>query len=131
VGFSHGVIAPAGSRLLYVAGQTATDRSGTIVHGDFAAQFAAALERVLAVVQGAGGSPADIARMTIYVTDLETYRSSRPALGEIWARLMGRHYPAMALLEVNGLVDRGALVEIAADAVLPPATPDANARHTR
>ena len=121
VGFSHGVVAPPGSRMLYVAGQTATDASGTIADRGFAAQFAVALDRVLAVVRASGGAPTDIARMTIYVTDLDAYRASRPDIGGVWTARMGKHYPAMALVEVQGLVDREALVEIEADAVLPPA----------
>jgi creatinine amidohydrolase len=122
LGFSHGMLAPAGARVLYVAGQTATDESGTIVDREFAGQFAGALRRVLAVVADAGGTPGDVARMTIYVSDLETYRASRAQLRGVWAGLMGNHYPAIALVEVTGLVDRGAMVEIEADAVLPAAS---------
>jgi creatinine amidohydrolase len=119
VGFAHGMLALPGVRMLYVAGQTATDASGAIAAADFVGQFRLALQRVVDVVRTAGGSPQHVARMTIYVTDLETYRAARPALGPEWAALMGRHYPAMALIEVKGLVDRGALVEIQADAILP------------
>lgn len=118
-GFSHGVIAPPGKRLVFVAGQTAADEHGHIETRDFAAQFAAALEKVVHVVRAAGGEAAHIARMTIYVTDIDAYRASRPLLGEIWKTHMAAHYPAMALIQVAGLVDYGATVEIQADAVLP------------
>lgn len=118
-GFSHGLLAPAGSRLLFVAGQTAADASGQIADGEFAVQFEAALTRVLTVVATAGGHPDNVARMTIYVTDLDRYMDSRPALGEVWTRLMGNHYPTMALVEVKRLVDLGAAVEIEATAVIP------------
>jgi enamine deaminase RidA (YjgF/YER057c/UK114 family) len=74
---------------------------------------------VLTVVRSAGGEPADVARMTVYVTDLSEYRAQLRALGEAWRERFGKHYPAMALLEVKGLVDRGALVEIEATAVIP------------
>jgi creatinine amidohydrolase len=121
-GFSHGVIAPAGWRSLHVAGQTAADTTGAVRDLEFVAQFAAALRKVLDVVRAAGGKPTHIARITIYVTDLDAYRASRPVLAAEWLRQMGRHYPAMALVAVAGLVDRGATVEIQADAVLPPAT---------
>jgi enamine deaminase RidA (YjgF/YER057c/UK114 family) len=118
-GFSHGVIVPAGARLLYVAGQTAADEGGLIAEREFVAQFDVALGKVVHVVRAAGGEAAHIARMTVYVTDMDAYRVSRPLLREVWQRWMGAHYPAMALLEVTGLVDQGATVEIQADAVLP------------
>ena len=111
-GFSHGVLAPPGARLLFVAGQTAPNS------GDFAAQFDAALARVLTVVQEAGGTAAHVARMTVFVSDLDAYLASRQVLRDVWARRMGTHYPAMALVEVNRLVDAGALVEIEATAVI-------------
>ena len=84
----------------------------------FADQFARALDRVLTIVRAAGGEAGDLARVTIYVTDLAAYRKSMKALGEGWRARMGRHYPAVALVEVTGLVDRGALVEIEATAVI-------------
>jgi creatinine amidohydrolase len=119
-GFSHGILAPAGSRMLAVAGQTATDGHGLVTETDFAAQFGLALGRIIDVVREAGGEALDITRMTIYVTDLDRYRRARERLGDVWQSHMGRHYPAMALVEVKGLVDPGALVEIEADAAIPP-----------
>ena len=83
----------------------------------FAAQFARALDKVLAVVADAGGAPTDIARMTIYVTDSRRTATGLKPIGELWRARLGRHYPAMALVEVKGLVDRGAVVEIEATAV--------------
>ncbi len=122
-GFSHGVVAPAGWRTVYVAGQTAADADGVFGQPDFASEFSTALGKVIEVVRAAGGESSHVARMTIYVTNLDTYRASRSRLAEVWMRHMGRHYPAMALVEVAGLVDRGATVEIQADAVLPPQPP--------
>jgi enamine deaminase RidA (YjgF/YER057c/UK114 family) len=118
-GFSHGLLAPAGSRLLFVAGQTAADATGRVVDRGFAAQFEAALTRVLTVVEAAGGTPAHVARMTVFVTDLQGYLSNREALGAIWKRRMDAHYPAMALVEVTRLVDADATIEIEATAVIP------------
>jgi enamine deaminase RidA (YjgF/YER057c/UK114 family) len=118
-GFSHGLLAPAGSRLLFVAGQTAADAEGRIAETGFVPQFEAALTRVLTVVATAGGRPEHVGRMTIFVTDLDAYLESRPALGDTWARLMGSHYPAMALVEVKRLVGVDATVEIEATAVIP------------
>jgi creatinine amidohydrolase len=118
-GFSHGMAAPSGWAPLHVAGQTASDDRG-VASGTFAEQFERALTRVLTVVRAGGGSADDVARMTVYVTGLSDYRASRSALSDIWRRHMGRHYPAIALVEVTGLVDAGALVEIEADAYVPP-----------
>jgi enamine deaminase RidA (YjgF/YER057c/UK114 family) len=124
-GFSHGILAPPGARILFVAGQTApdaghaeADRTGA--EGRLVEQFGAALDRVLAVVSDAGGRPDHVARLTVYVTDMEAYRGARARLGDAWQAAMGRHYPAMALVEVRSLVDPGAVVEIEATAVLPP-----------
>jgi enamine deaminase RidA (YjgF/YER057c/UK114 family) len=111
-GWNHGMLGPAGGRVLFVAGQTAPQASGLV------AQWEAALEGVVAVVKAAGGSPDQIGRMTIYVTDRSIYLAERAALGEVHRRHLGRHYPAMALVEVKALVDQQALVEIEATAVL-------------
>ena len=70
-------------------------------------------------MRAAGGRPDHVARLTVYVTDMEAYREARTRLGDVWRAAMGRHYPAMALVEVTALVDVGAVVEIEATAVLP------------
>jgi enamine deaminase RidA (YjgF/YER057c/UK114 family) len=117
-GWNNGLLAPAGGRILFVAGQTARDGEGRIVGGGFVAQWERTLENVLAVVRAAGGGPENIGRLTIYVTDREGYLADRKAMGEIYRRLMGRHYPAVALVIVKDLVDEGAGLEIEATAVL-------------
>lgn len=117
-GYSHGVLAPAGGRLLFVAGQVAWDAERRLVAADFVGQFERALANVVAVVEAAGGTSADIARLTIYVTDRRQYLADLGAVGRAYRRVMGRHFPAMALLEVAGLVEPGARVEIEATAVL-------------
>jgi enamine deaminase RidA (YjgF/YER057c/UK114 family) len=117
-GFAHGMIAPAAGRLLFVAGQIGIDPP-TGTPGGFMEQFDRALARVLIVVRAAGGRPEQIVRMTVYVTNMATYRNSRPPLRDVWQRHLGSHYPAMALVEVSGLFDARALVEIEATAVLP------------
>lgn len=118
-GFNHGMLAPRGARLLLVAGQAPTDAEGRVIAGDFAAHFERALRNVLAVIAAAGGSPGDLGRLTIYVKDVAAYRAARPALARIWRAALGRHYPAVALLEVRDLVDEGALVEMEATAMIP------------
>ena len=117
-GFTHGFVAPAGARLLFVAGQVASDAAGAVEAVGLAEQFARALDNVLAVVREADGDPGDVARMTVYVTDMEAYRAATGELTEVWRARMGRHYPAMALVEVRSLVDPNALVEIEATAAL-------------
>lgn len=132
-GWNHGVLAPREGRILFVAGQAGWDggsgasasaESGSGSSGvaatapGFVEQFARALDKVLAVVRAAGGAPEDVARMTIYVTDLSAYHASRRTLGEVWRARLGKHYPAMALVEVSRLIDEGALVEIEATAVV-------------
>jgi enamine deaminase RidA (YjgF/YER057c/UK114 family) len=112
-GWNHGMLGPAGGRVLFVAGQTAAGAAGIVE------QWERALERVVTVVRAAGGAPADIGRMTVYVTDRAAYLAARRALGDVHRRHMGTHYPAMALVEVKALVDEGALVEIEATAVIP------------
>ena len=117
-GWNNGLIAPAGGRLLFVAGQAGWETEAAGDPPGFVEQFARALDKVLAVVREAGGAPEDVGRVTIYVTDLAAYQANRKALGEAWRARLGKHYPAVAMLEVKGLVDRGALVEIEATAVL-------------
>ncbi len=117
-GWSNGMLAPARGRLLLIAGQTGLPAQGAAAAPPFVEQFARALDRVLAVVREAGGRPVDIGRMTVYVTDLAAYVDSRKALAVVWRERFGKHYPAMALLEVRGLVDAGAQVEIEATAVI-------------
>ncbi|MGH7556195.1 MAG: RidA family protein [Gemmatimonadota bacterium] len=119
-GWNHGMLSESGGRVLFVAGQTAADSSGRIEE-DFVVQFRVALERVVAVVREAGGGPAHIGRMTIYVSNMDTYLESLTPLGEAYREVMGSHYPAMALVEISRLVEPDTMVEIEATAVLPDA----------
>lgn len=118
-GYNHGLVAPPGARLLFVAGQTAAGRDGRVAPADLVEQWRLALANVLRVVREAGGAPEHVARCTVYVTDLDAYREHLKPLGEVWQDLMGRHYPVMALVEVKRLVDPSAVVELEATAVLP------------
>lgn len=116
-GFSHAVIA-SGRRVVFLAGQIGWDGQGRMVSDDLVGQFEKALANVAHVVREAGGSCEDIVRLTIYVTDAAEYRSRLRELGEAYRRVMGRHYPAMALLEVKGLFEPAAKVELEATAAL-------------
>jgi enamine deaminase RidA (YjgF/YER057c/UK114 family) len=115
-GYSHGIAAEG--RVLFVAGQIAWNEHAEIVSEGFADQFDRALANVIAVVQAAGGTPDTIARLTIFVTDKKEYLASTKAVGERYRARMGRHYPAMTLVEVQGLLEPGARIEIEATAVL-------------
>jgi NAD(P)-dependent dehydrogenase (short-subunit alcohol dehydrogenase family)/enamine deaminase RidA (YjgF/YER057c/UK114 family) len=117
-GWNNGMLAQAGGRTLFIAGQTARDGSGLVSGADFVSQFDRALGNLLSVLRQAGGEPGDIGRFTIYVTDMAQYRASLKPLGEVYRRRMGSHFPAMALVEVTSLVDPQAVVEIEATAVL-------------
>jgi enamine deaminase RidA (YjgF/YER057c/UK114 family) len=118
-GFTNGLLVRAGYDLLFVSGQTAAT-NGKVADRSFVKQFAEALDKTLAVVRAAGGAPEHIVRMTVYVTDIEAYRDSRPQLNVVWRERMARHYPAMTLVAVSHLVDLDAAVEIEATAALPP-----------
>ncbi len=117
-GWTNGMLAPAGGRILFVAGQDAATAQGSVVEEDFVRQFEIALAKTLSVVREAGGAAESIGRMTVFVTDLVAYREGRKAIGVIWRAEMGRHYPAMSLVEVSRLVDPIAKVEIEATAVI-------------
>ena len=119
-GFSNGVLTDAGGRLLFVAGQIAWDETQTIVSEDFVEQFDRALANVLAVITEAGGRPEQIARMVIYVTNRLEYLEHQRSAGERYRAHMGKHFPAMVLVEVKSLLEDGAKVEIEVVAVLNP-----------
>jgi enamine deaminase RidA (YjgF/YER057c/UK114 family) len=117
-GYANGVVTTG--PLLHVAGQIGWQPDGTWASEDFVDQFARALDNVIDVVRAAGGHPAHIVRMTVYVTDLDAYRKNARPIGAAWRARMGKHYPAMALVGVAGLVESRAQVEIEAVAALGP-----------
>lgn len=117
-GYSNGVLAAPG-RLLFVAGQIAWDANAEFQTEDFVGQFEVALANVVAVVQEAGGSAEDICRLTTYVVDKQEYLSRLREVGAAYRRVMGKHFPAMALVEVTALVEDAAKIEIEATAVIP------------
>jgi enamine deaminase RidA (YjgF/YER057c/UK114 family) len=118
-GYSEGVVAD-GTRLLHVAGQFGVRDDETAVNPEdgFAAQWTGALRRVCTVVESAGGAVEDIAVLRVYVTDLEQYRASLRDIAGGFRQTLGKHFPAITMVAVAGLVDDAALVEIEATAVL-------------
>lgn len=116
-GYSNGILHPSG-KILFVAGQIGWDKSGQLAEG-FTLQFQQALRNVLEVVREAGGSPENVGRFTIYVKDKKEYKNLQKEIGQSYRQLMGKHFPAMALLVVKDFMEEGALVEIEATAVIP------------
>jgi len=117
-GFSNGVLTDAGGRLLFVAGQIAWDETQKIVSENFVEQFDRALANVIAVVTEAGGRPEQIARIAISVTNKLEYLEHQRSISQRYQAHMGKHFPAMVLVEVKSLLDDKAKVEIEAVAVL-------------
>ena len=120
-GFSHAVSVTA-SRLVFLAGQTALDAEGRIAGSGVVEQFERALGNLLTALRAAGGEPADLVSATVYLVDLDDYRAHAGEIGQVWRRLAGREYPAMAAVGVHRLWDPAALVEVQGVAALPPGT---------
>ncbi|HWC14093.1 MAG TPA: RidA family protein [Actinomycetota bacterium] len=120
-GFSHAVVAAEG-RTMYLGGQAAHDANSTIVGGSMAEQFAQAAANVVAALQAAGAEPEHLVSMQIFVTDATEYRQSLSELSVAYRTHFGRHYPAIALMEVEGLFDPAAKVELVCVAVVPSDT---------
>ena len=116
-GFSHAVSA-TGGRLVFLAGQTGYAPDGQIVPGGVVPQFERALGNLIAAIRAAGGDPADLVSLTIYAVDLADYREHGREIGEVWRRLCGQEYPAMAAVGVARLWDTDALVEVQGFAVV-------------
>src|SRR5215208_4652843 len=118
-GYSNGLLVDGGGKLLFIAGQIAWDNNQMIVSDDFIEQFDKALGNVFTVVHAAGGEPYHIRRLVIYVTNKVEYRERTKEVGERYRKYMGKHFPAMVLVQVAGLLDDRAKVEIEGMAVLP------------
>jgi enamine deaminase RidA (YjgF/YER057c/UK114 family) len=117
-GYTDGVLCTS-ARTLHISGQIGWDGDARIVSTDFATQFLQALDNVIAIVRAAGGGTEHIARLLVFVTDLDQYRESQKRIGEGWRERMGKSYPAMSLVKVAGLLEPGAKVEIEGTAELP------------
>jgi enamine deaminase RidA (YjgF/YER057c/UK114 family) len=120
-GYANGVV--ASGRLVFVAGQIGWDASSRVVSDDLAAQVRQALENTVAVLAEAGAKPEHVTRMTWYILDRDDYKRQQGAIGAAYREVMGRHFPAMAVLEVKGLMEDGAKVEIETTAVVPDGQP--------
>ena len=117
-GFSNG-IAVRGGTTVYIAGQVGWIGEQRFVEKSFAGQFRQALANIVAVLAQAGGRPEHLVRLTWYVIDKEEYLGALREVGAAYRELIGRHYPVMAVVQVGGLVEPEARLEIEATAVLP------------
>jgi len=118
-GYANGLLIDGGGKLLFIAGQIAWDNNQKLVSDDFVEQFDKALANVMTVLRAAGGEAENIARLVIYVTDKIEYRERTKEVGDRYRKHMGRHFPAMVLVQVAGLLDDRAKVEIEGMAVIP------------
>lgn len=117
VGYANGIVAEG--RVVFIAGQIGCNECAELVSDDFVVQVEQALSNIVTVLAEAGGAPRHLARLTWYVTDKAAYLGRRKDIGEAYRRVIGRHFPAMTLVVVAGLLAEGALVEIEATAVIP------------
>jgi enamine deaminase RidA (YjgF/YER057c/UK114 family) len=121
-GYANGVVAQG--RQVFIAGQIGWNANAELVSGDLVAQTEQALTNITAVLAEAGGKPHHLTRLTWYVTDKAAYLARRKDIGEVYRRVIGRHFPAMTLIVVAGLLEDGAQVEIEATAVVQNRQPD-------
>jgi enamine deaminase RidA (YjgF/YER057c/UK114 family) len=119
-GYSNGIAATG--RMVFIAGQVGWNASGEMENNDFVGQAGQALANIVAVLAEAGGRPEHIVRLTWYVIDKREYLDSYRPLGDVYRELLGRHYPVMTAVQVSGLIEDGAKVEIEATAVIPEST---------
>ena len=118
-GFSHAV-AVTGGRMVFLAGQVGMDPDGKVVSGGVVAQFEQALANLLTALAAAGGQPADLVSLSIYIVDLADYQAHAKEIGAVWRRLAGTEYPAVAGVGVARLWDPEALVELQGVAAAGP-----------
>ena len=116
-GYSNGILCEG--KLLFVAGQIGWDEEAQLVSEDLVAQVEQALKNIVAILEEGGARPEHLVRLTWYVVDKQAYSAASKAIGVCYRNIIGRHYPVMTLIEVTGLLEEGAKVEIEATAVVP------------
>ncbi len=121
-GYANGILAQG--ELVFIAGQVGWDETGNFRAQDFVGQVRQCLENTLAVLSEAGAGPEHVVRMTWYITDREEYLSNLEGMGVAYRELMGRHFPAMTMVEVAALIEHEAMVEVETTAVVPIESPE-------
>ncbi len=104
--------------MVFVAGQVGWDANEVMVTGGFVAQAQQALKNIVAILTEAGAAPADLVRLTWFVVEKREYLDQRSELGKVYQRVIGNHFPAMSVVEVKGLIEEGAKLEIEATAMI-------------
>ena len=119
-GFAHAVVA-TGTRSVRIAGQLGREpgQSQVAANADMGAQWRLALANIVTVLKAAGGEPANLVMLRAFVTSIAEFNAAGAAIGAAWATTLGRHFPAMTLVQVSALIDPNAKVEIEGEAVLP------------
>jgi len=123
-GYAHGIVSTG--RLVFVSGQIGWDAAGRFAASDIAGQTRQALSNIVAILAEAGALPEHVTRLSWFVTDKNAYLEARGAIGAAYREVIGRHFPAMSVVVVAGLLESAACVEIEATAVIPPACADAS-----
>ena len=118
IGYANGIAVDAG-RIVFIAGQVGWNAQQKFESAEIVPQFEQALKNLLAVLREAGGEARHICRITAYCCDKPAYLAARGALGAVWRRLMGAHYPAMSMIFVSDLLDNPGKIELEATAVVP------------
>jgi len=117
-GFSHGVVA-IGTKSVRIAGQIGREPGQAHIPADAGAQWGVALKNLVTVLKAAGGEPTHLVALRAYVTDIAEFNAAGAAIGTAWGATLGRHFPAMTLVQVSALIDPNAKVEIEGEAILP------------
>ncbi len=117
-GYANAILTPSG--ILHIAGQIGWDADQRFVSMEFLGQMEQALRNVRTLVEAAGGRPEDVVRLTWFVTDKTSYLAHQREVGDAYRQIFGRHFPAMSMVVVAGLIEDAALVEIEATAEIPP-----------
>ena len=121
-GYANGIVAEG--RQVFIAGQIGWDERAKLVSDDFVAQVEQALKNIVQVLAEAGGDPRHLVRLTWYLTDRNEYAARQKEIGQVYRRVLGRHFPAMTAVVVAGLLEEGARVEIEATAVISAVPPE-------
>lgn len=119
-GFNHGLLVTGNKPMIFISGQTASDEDGEIIPGDLVAQYEQILTNIKTILGEGGGSMTDIVKLNIFVRDKNNYRSKLKQLGLVHRRYFGDYYPTIALLEVSGLFQDDAEIEIEGIAIIEP-----------